>query len=43
MSMSDVHSVNMMPTMLVNFNREADQFMHEDPALVNAEMNLRKN
>ena len=41
--MSDVHSISMMPKMLVNFDREAGNFIHDDPVLVNAEMNLRKN
>ena len=43
---SDLHPISKLPSMLKNFNRDANKFIttqHDDPALIKAEMNLRKD
>lgn len=42
---SDLHPIGKLPSMLKNFNRDANKFItnqHDDPSLIKAEMALRK-
>ena len=42
---SDLHPISKLPSMLKNFNRDANKFIttqHDDPSLIKAEMMLRK-
>ena len=43
---SDLHPIRKLPSMLKDFNRDANHFIttqNDDPALIKAEMNLRKS